>query len=150
MPNQRDLDGIIDELAATNLSGFPLREKAMTLLSGLDTYDWSGIYVLDGDELQLDAYVGEETDHVRIPVGIGVCGTAVAQNRNQVVGDVRNLENYLACSVSTRSEIVVLIRNEQGHILGQIDIDGHAVGSFDEKDEVFLECLASLLAERWE
>jgi GAF domain-containing protein len=121
----------------------------MAKLSALPGYDWSGIYRLEGDELVLDAYVGAETDHVRIPVGTGVCGTAVAEDANQVVTDVRELTNYLSCSTLTRSEIVVLIRSGS-KVLGQIDIDGHAVGAFDGSDEAFLEELAADLAERWE
>ncbi len=121
----------------------------MTLLDGLPAYDWSGIYRLEGDELILDEYVGASTEHTRIPVGKGVCGTAVAEQRNQVIEDVRELANYLACNTQTRSEIVVLIRRE-GQILGQIDIDGHTVGAFDASDEAMLEAMAEVLAERWD
>lgn len=121
----------------------------MRLLDGLDNYNWSGVYVLEGDTLVLDAYVGAETDHTRIPVGTGVCGTAVAEDRNQVIADVRELTNYLACSTQTRSEIVVLIRDGE-RILGQIDIDGHRVGAFGTEDEALLEALAARLAARWE
>ena len=92
----------------------------------------------------------QNTERVQnIPVGRGVCGTAVAEDANQVVTDVRQLDNYLACSVSTRSEIVVLIRDEN-EILGQIDIDGHQVGQFDQTDEAMLERVAAILAARWE
>jgi len=66
-----------------------------------------------------------------------------------VIEDVRELDNYLACSLQTRSEIVVLIRRG-GEILGQIDIDGHTVGAFDKSDEGFLERVATLLSERWD
>ena len=120
----------------------------MERLSELPGYNWSGIYRLEGDELILDEYVGAATDHTRIKVGVGVCGTAVAEDRNQVIEDVRELENYLACSLQTRSEIVVLIRKGD-IVLGQIDVDGHEVGAFDKSDEIFLERIAHLLAERW-
>ena len=120
----------------------------MELLSDLPLYNWSGIYVLLGDELHLDEYVGAATDHTRIPVGRGVCGTAVAENRNQVIEDVRELSNYLSCSLQTRSEIVVLIKDGET-ILGQIDIDGHSVGAFDASDEAFLESMGTILANRW-
>lgn len=120
----------------------------MQSLSGLPGYNWSGVYRLEGDTLVLDEYVGAATDHTRIAVGVGVCGTAVAEDRNQVVEDVRELSNYLACSISTRSEIVVLIRKGD-EVLGQIDIDGHEVGAFDMSDEAFLERVAEVLAERW-
>lgn len=121
----------------------------MEQLDSLETYNWSGIYRLEGDTLVLDAYVGAPTDHTHIPVGRGVCGTAVAENANQVIDDVRELTNYLACSTLTRSEVVVLIRRGDD-ILGQIDIDGHTVGAFDASDEAMLEGLAVILASRWE
>jgi len=113
----------------------------------LPCYHWVGIYWLEGDTLVLGPYVGPPTEHVRIPVGRGVCGTAVAENANQIVYDVRERENYLACNLETRSEIVVLIRHpETGAIIGQIDVDGIEVGAFDESDEAFLEAIARLIA----
>ncbi|MBC8100969.1 MAG: GAF domain-containing protein, partial [Cytophagales bacterium] len=106
-----------------------------------------GVYLLDGGVLNLGPYVGAATEHTLIPVGRGVCGTAVAEGRNLVVDDVRTLNNYLSCSLDTRSEIVVLIRDpETSQILGQIDADGHAVGAFDESDERLLKQIAARLA----
>jgi len=140
---------VLDAVKSSPLYGFSLRKFAMQCLDELPDYDWSGVYRLEGQSLQLDAYVGADTDHVQIPVGVGVCGTAVAQDANQVISDVRELANYLACSVNTRSEIVVLVRQEE-RILGQIDIDSHRVDAFDESDERMLERLADVLAERWQ
>ncbi len=127
----------------------------MGQLDSLDTYNWSGIYRLEGDTLVLDEYVGAATDHTHIPVGRGVCGTAVAERANQVIEDVRELDNYLACSTQTRSELVVLIYKNgivrsDGEIIGQIDIDGHQVGAFDASDEKLLTEMAAVLAQRWE
>jgi L-methionine (R)-S-oxide reductase len=68
------------------------------------------LYMLHGNELVLEAFAGRETEHTRIPVGQGVCGTAVATGRDQNVGDVRSITNYIACNAWTRSELVVLIR----------------------------------------
>ncbi len=141
---------ILSTLRESLLSGAALRQRAMQLLDELPEYDWSGIYQLEGDMLVLDEYVGAETNHTHIPVGRGVCGTAVAEDRNQVIEDVRNLDNYIACSTSTRSEIVVLIRDVSGTVLGQIDIDGHNVGAFDASDEALLEATGAVLAERWQ
>ena len=140
---------ILNELNDSTLSGFELRKFAMEQLDQLQDYNWSGIYRLEGETLVLDAYVGAATDHTHIPVGRGVCGTAVAEDKNQVIIDVRELTNYLACSTQTRSEIVVLIRKGDT-ILGQIDIDGHRVGAFDSSDEQLLEDMAAILANRWE
>lgn len=149
MISQAVSESILAAVRASELTGRKLRDFAMTQLSELPNYNWSGIYRLESDTLVLDAYVGAETDHTHIPVGRGVCGTAVAENANQVIEDVRELSNYLSCSVQTRSEIVVLIHAEDGTILGQIDIDGHTVGAFDQSDEAFLTALGELLARRW-
>ena len=142
------LEDAVDAAVSSVLVGSALRKQAMELLARVPGYDWCGIYRLEGETLVLDEYVGAPTDHVRIPVGVGVCGTAVAEGASQVVKDVRELENYLSCSVSTRSEIVVLIRRG-GEVLGQIDIDGHEVGRFDHADEAELTRLAGHLAEKW-
>lgn len=119
---------------------------AMRLIqTHLPRYEWVGVYVLRGEALELGPYVGKATEHTRIPVGQGVCGTAVAQGRNQVIEDVRQVANYLACSASVRSEIVVLIRHE-GRVVGQIDADCDHVGAFGAQDEAFLTQVAALLA----
>jgi len=112
--------------------------------AALPQANWTGIYWLDGDALHLGPYYGPPTEHVRIPVGTGVCGTAVAEGKDQVVADVRTRENYLACSVSTRSEIVVLIRSH-GKIQGQIDVDSDQVNAFSPDDLGFLRMVAGAL-----
>ncbi len=110
------------------------------------SWDWSGIYLLKGGVLVLGPSTAP-ADHDRIEVGEGVCGTAVSEDKNQVVEDVREVENYLACSIHTRSEIVVLIRHE-GEIVGQFDIDSDTVGAFTSEDEALLEELAEVIAPR--
>jgi L-methionine (R)-S-oxide reductase len=124
-------------------------QTAMQLLHDeFEHYHWVGVYFLKGNTLVLGPYVGPETEHTHIPVGRGVCGTAVAENTNQIVDDVRRLSNYLACNLETRSEIVVLIRDPKtNRILGQIDIDGTEVGGFDQSDEKFLEEVAKRLVK---
>ena len=109
-------------------------------------WDWSGIYLLVGDTLVLGPRTAP-VDHSRIGIGEGVCGTAISEGRNQVVEDVREVENYLACSVHTRSELVVLIRN-QGKIVGEFDIDSDTVGAFTQKDEALLEEMGLLISGR--
>lgn len=103
------------------------------------------LYMLHGTELVLEAYAGRATDHTRIPVGQGVCGTAVATGRDQNIGDVRAIENYLACNVFTRSELVVLIRRGD-LILGQIDVDSDVPDPFDREEEVAVRTVADALA----
>ena len=137
----------IEEALAVDKSRDDCISDALRVITGtFPHYNWLGVYYLDNGVLVLGPYIGAATEHTVISVGVGVCGTAVAENRNQIVTDVRTLENYLACSVETRSEIVVLIRDETGNILGQIDADGHTVGTFDSTDEAFLEQVARRFA----
>jgi len=93
--------------------------------------------------------MGAESEHTRIRVGQGVCGTAVAENADQNVPDVRALDNYLACSLETRSELVVLIRDSKGKILGQIDIDSHTPGAFGPTEEEAVKNVADELGVLW-
>ncbi len=142
---------VLGEAEAILQGDAPLETRLQQLMQHLHDrllhYHWVGIYWLEGDTLVLGPYVGPPTEHGRIPVGRGVCGTAVAENANQIVYDVRERANYLACNLETRSEIVVLIRDPRtGAIVGQIDVDGTEVGAFDESDEAFLEAIAQLIA----
>jgi len=109
-------------------------------------WDWSGIYLLVGDTLVLGPRTAP-VDHSRIGIGEGVCGTAVSEDRNQIVEDVREVENYLACSIHTRSELVVLIR-DQGTIVGEFDIDSDTIGAFTREDEAMLEEMGLLISGR--
>lgn len=112
-------------------------------------FNWVGIYVLKGETLELGPYVGAATEHGRIRVGDGVCGTAVAKNEDMNVPDVTNVENYLACSVETASELVVLIRDREDRILGQIDIDSHTRGAFGPQEEEAVKKVARELGALW-
>lgn len=103
------------------------------------------MYMLHGDELVLEAFDGRETDHTRIPVGQGVCGTAVATGADQNVPDVRAIDNYIACNTWTRSELVVLIRRG-AHILGQIDVDSDEPDPFTAEEEGEVRKVADALA----
>ena len=102
-------------------------------------------YMLHGEVLELEAYAGRETEHTRIPVGTGVCGTAVAEKRDQNVADVSTIGNYLACNLFTKSELVVLIRRGD-HILGQIDIDSDVPNGFGEREHAEVKEVADALA----
>lgn len=111
-----------------------------------ERYDWVGVYLLEDEELVLHSYVGAPTEHERIRVGVGVCGTAVAEERDLLVEDVREIDNYLSCSPDTRSEAVVLIREPgSGAIVGQLDLDSDRVGGFDEEDRRELRVVAEWL-----
>jgi len=111
-------------------------------------YPWVGIYLVEGDALVLGPWNGPEaTEHVRIPIGQGICGAAAASGRTEVVDDVNADERYLACFVSTRSEIVVPIAYE-GRVVGEIDIDSDVPAAFGEDDRVFLERVAALVSQQ--
>lgn len=122
-----------------------LREAVVAIERASERYDWVGVYLLEGDELQLDNYLGAHTDHTRIAVGHGVCGTAVAEDRDINVPDVRELDNYIACSIGTRSEIVVLIRDPSGAVHGQLDLDSDQAAAFTADDERELKVVADWL-----
>jgi len=127
----------------------PLGSAVRHLASLSPRFDWVGIYVLRGKSLVLGPYIGAPTEHRKIPVGTGICGTAVAENRDLNVPDVTQVSNYLACSLATKSELVVLVRDPSGAILGQIDIDSHTSAAFGEQEESWVRQVARELGERW-
>lgn len=109
-------------------------------------YSWVGLYLVEGEELVLGPWLGPQaTDHVRIPVGQGICGAAAASGRTEVVDDVNADPRYLVCFPSTRSEIVVPIAF-QGRVVGELDIDSDEPAAFGEADREFLERVATLIS----
>lgn len=144
---REDLRTEVGALVASDApDGEVLDEVVRRVHEAHPVWDWSGIYLLVGDTLVLGPRTAP-VDHSRIGIGEGVCGTAVSEGRNQVVEDVREVENYLACSVHTRSELVVLIR-DAGKIVGEFDIDSDAVGAFTQEDEALLEETGALISGR--
>ena len=142
-----DLRSEAEDLVASDASDEEvLNEVVRRVHEAHAVWDWSGIYLLVGDTLVLGPRTAP-VDHSRIGIGEGVCGTAVSENRNQVVEDVREVENYLACSIHTRSELVVLIR-DQGTIVGEFDIDSDTVGAFTQEDEALLHEMGLLISGR--
>ncbi len=125
-----------------------LMRKAVRSISTEDRFDWVGVYLVGKDsELWLHNYIGEPTNHAKIPVGTGVCGRAVAERHNLNIPDVSQEENYLACSPDTQSELVTLIRAGD-EIFGEIDIDSDEKAAFTEDDEIALIGIADKLAEQ--
>jgi L-methionine (R)-S-oxide reductase len=110
-------------------------------------YSWVGIYVLDGEELILGPYRGKPSPHTRIPLNRGICGAAASTKQTIVVDDVDADPRYLACSLETRSEIVVPIMRA-GDVLGEIDIDSDKKAAFGPADRELLEAVAALLARK--
>jgi GAF domain-containing protein len=110
-------------------------------------YTWVGIYELQGNELVLGPFLGKPSPHTRIPLGRGICGAAATAQATIVVDDVNADPRYLACSLETKSEIVVPIMHG-GRVLGEIDIDSDRYAAFGAADRVRLEAVAALLAPR--
>ena len=111
-----------------------------------DKYSWVGIYFVEGKYLVLGPWNGEQaTEHTKILVGKGVCGSAAQSGKTEVVADVFKDDRYLACFVSTRSEIVVPIKKD-GIVVGEIDIDSDTPSAFDNSDAVFLEKVADMIS----
>jgi len=123
-----------------------LRQVVAALDERFDHYSWVGIYLVEAGDLVLGPWVGPQaTEHVRIPVGQGICGAAAASGQTEVVDDVNADPRYLACFPSTRSEIVVPISYE-GRVVGEIDIDSDTPAAFTEDDRTFLERVALLIS----
>ena len=144
-------DAIIDAIggftsSAPNLK-LLLRATVELLHQQRPYYHWVGIYFLEGEALILGPYVGKPSPHTRIPLQQGICGAAASTGETLIVDDVNADPRYLACSLETRSEIVVPIRY-QGRVLGEIDIDSDELAAFAQEDRQLLEAIASLLAEK--
>jgi GAF domain-containing protein len=122
-----------------------LRTAAEKIRAAGPPYTSVYLYMLHGDELVLEAFAGRDTEHTRIPVGTGVCGTAVATGKDQNVPDVRAIQNYLACNTWTRSELVVLIRRGD-KILGQIDVDSDEPDPFTAEEQAEARAVADAIA----
>ena len=118
------------------------------LQDNIDYYNWVGFYFANHDTktLHLGPYVGAETDHTVIPFGKGICGQVAVSNDNFVVPDVAAQDNYIACSFTVKSEIVVPLFVD-GKNIGQIDIDSHVIDPFTVADERFLEFVNQEIAK---
>jgi L-methionine (R)-S-oxide reductase len=117
------------------------------LKAELPHYTWVGIYLLEGQELVLGPFVGKPSPHTRIPLNRGICGAAASQQQTIIVDDVKSDPRYLACSLETKSEIVVPIMRD-GQVLGEIDIDSDRPAAFGTPDRILLEKVAQALADR--
>ena len=123
---------------------YTLLDICKLLKSEVSYYDWVGFYFKNGDknELKLGPYAGAPTDHTIIPFGKGICGQVAVSNKNFVVPDVKAQDNYIACSITVKSEIVIPIFVD-GQNIGQIDIDSHTANIFTKDDEMLLEYVCS-------
>jgi len=151
-----DHQELVRELQAMRDAGYLsdalLRHAVRRIKASDNRFDWVGVYLVrdaeEGQELWLHNYVGTPTEHSTIPVGTGVCGTAVAEKRNVNVPDVSKVENYLACDPEVQSELVVLIRAGD-EIFGQLDLDSETRAAFKDEDEAALQQVVDKLAEQF-
>lgn len=151
---KRGIEVVLGKLVANELQIFlqtrPSRDEGyrhcvQLLKRHFPKYNWAGIYLVEGNELVVHNYLGAPTPHVRIPIGQGICGAAVAEEQTIIVPEVHADPRYLSCSIETKSEIVVPIQGRQMH--GEIDIDSHTPDAFWENDKIFLEETARSLAK---
>jgi L-methionine (R)-S-oxide reductase len=141
------LPAVRSAIAAAPTAGSAMTQTVRLLKDGVPDYTWVGIYVVDGEELVLGPFLGKPSPHTRIPIGRGICGAAAAEKATIVVDDVNADPRYLACSIETKSEIVVPIIQD-GQVFGEIDIDSDRPAAFGTRDLALLEPIAVLLAER--
>lgn len=123
-----------------------LLEICALLKASVPYYNWVGFYIADNrsKELYLGPYVGAPTEHTKIPFGKGICGQAVTKRETFVVQDVSKESNYLACSPTVKSEIVVPVFKDDV-VVAEIDIDAHKSYPFTEEDREFLEKIAEII-----
>ena len=134
-------------IAAAPAPESAMQQAVRLLKDAMPHYSWVGIYVLEGDELVLGPYLGKPSPHTRIPLGRGICGAAATEKATIVVDDVNADPRYLACSIETKSEIVVpIMRGDR--VLGEIDIDSDQPAAFGARDRALLEPVAAMLADR--
>ncbi|MDM1523973.1 GAF domain-containing protein [Empedobacter falsenii] len=145
----RNLHKRVDVIFDSAISTEDKLQKICQLLSDeVDYYNWVGFYFRNGDknELKLGPYVGAATDHTIIPYGKGICGQVAESNQTFVVPDVYAQDNYLACSIETKAEIVIPIF-KNGVNIGQIDIDSHTIDPFTEEDIKLLDYVCNRVSE---
>ena len=117
------------------------------LYKNFKNYSWIGIYIVENNDLVLGPWRGKQaTEHIRIPIGKGICGSAAKSGKTEIISDVKSDNRYLSCFVSTKSEIVVPIIKER-NVLGEIDIDSDIFNAFTKEDKEFLEKIADMLSK---
>ena len=148
-----ELNDVLKELQDLRDDGFLsdnlLRRTVKDIAAADDRFDWVGVYLLNSEEnvLWLHNYVGKAAPHSKIPVGDGVCGSAVAEGKNTNVPDVSAVDNYIVCDPRVKSEMVVLIRGED-EIFGLINIDSRTAEAFTDEDSAAVQMVTDKLADQ--
>jgi len=145
---QLDYDEAILEIKKIILrSDNILQDVVDFLYNKFDHYSWIGIYIVNDSNLILGPWNGPNaTEHTKIPIGKGVCGSAALSGKTEIVDDVHSDDRYLSCFLSTKSEIVIPIKKNE-NIVGEIDIDSDKKAAFSKNDKIFLEKVADMLVE---
>jgi len=124
-----------------------LWDVVVFLVNNFNHYSWLGIYLVEGNDLVLGPWKGPNaTEHTRIPIGQGICGSAATSGKTEIISDVNADSRYLSCFISTKSEIVVPIKREN-KVIGEIDIDSDIKDAFTVDDKIFLEKIADMLSK---
>ena len=148
---QNQVESIQSAISALqNLSGKALQEAVVQVLDReVNYYNWTGFYFMNDEKQQLEIgpYVGAYTDHTVIPYGRGICGQVAVSGKTFEVPDVHAQDNYLACSLETKSEIVVPMYAGD-KLVGQLDIDSHELDPFTKEDHVLLDWVVAFVADR--
>ena len=146
--NRRQLiDNIRIAVAQATTETDVLRTAAELIDAFSENFNWTGFYMLRGSHLEVGPYIGPETEHVRIELGRGICGSAAEKKQTVIVDNVLDNPQFLACSLSTRSEIVVPLMDGDT-VLGEIDIDSDRPSNFTPDDSAMLEAIAALVVQR--
>jgi L-methionine (R)-S-oxide reductase len=138
---------LTDAIASAPDARSAMEQTVERLKTQLPSYTWVGIYLLQGEELVLGPFLGKPSPHTRIPLNRGICGAAATEKATIIVDDVNADSRYLACSLETRSEIVVPILAGE-RVLGEIDVDSDRPSAFGPADRALLETVAAALAAR--
>jgi L-methionine (R)-S-oxide reductase len=146
----KSLTSRIDEVLKTGLGkNEKLKAICKLLKENVSYYDWVGLYFVNPKkqiELLLGPYVGEATEHVRIPFGKGICGQAAETKKTFIVQDISKETNYLSCNPHVKSEIVIPIFKDEA-IIGELDIDSHELSPFTKEDSAFLKKTGQMIAK---
>lgn len=138
---------VVQTILESPNAGIAMEHAVEMLKVQMPHYTWVGIYLMEGDELVLGPYLGAPSPHTRIPLNRGICGAAAREKMTIIVDDVNADPRYLACSIETRSEIVVPIMRGDT-VFGEIDIDSDKTAAFGDNDKVLLQTIARALATR--
>lgn len=146
-PRQELIDLIRKQIGTVDTETDILKVAVELIDSFSDDYNWTGFYMVRDGALEIGPYIGPETQHTHIEFNAGICGAAASQKKSVVVDDVNADPRFLACSLTTRSEIVVPLMNGD-ECIGEIDIDSNRPANFTDDDRTMLEEIAVIVVER--